>query len=76
MKYIYSKKLIPKELIPISIDENNHEILVNGFRLKIKQKDLDLLKEWVKKHYYDLMDVWNYEISVGEFVRRIFLNFN
>lgn len=68
----YSKKLIPKELIPISIDKNNPEILVDGFRLKIKQKDLDVLKEWIKKHYDDLIGVWNYEISVGEFVRRIF----
>lgn len=68
----YSKKLIPKELIPISIDKDNPEILVDGFKLKIKPKDIDILKEWIKKYYKDLMDVWNYKINLIEFHRRLF----
>lgn len=40
----YSTKLIPKELIPISIDKENPQILVDGFKLKIKNKDLENLK--------------------------------
>lgn len=64
----YSKKLIPKELIPISIDKDNPEILVDGFKLKIKQKDLDILKEWIKKHYDALVGVWNYEIDIYDFM--------
>ncbi len=68
MKYIYSKKLVPKELIPISIDKENPEILADGFKLKIKQKDLGILKEWIKKHYDALMGVWKYEIDTYDFM--------
>ncbi len=64
----YSKKLVPKELIPISIDKDNPELLVDGFKLKIKQKDLDILKEWIKKHYDALIGVWNYEIDIYDFM--------
>lgn len=69
----YSTKLIPKELIPISIDKENPQILVDGFKLKIKNKDLEKLKDWIKLHYDDLMKVWNYEIDTVEFVHSLFL---
>lgn len=69
----YSTKLIPKELIPISIDKENPQILVDGFKLKIKNKDLEKLKDWIKLHYDDLMKVWNYEIDTIEFVQSLFL---
>lgn len=68
----YSTKLIPKELIPISIDKDEPKILVNGFKLHIKHKDLEKLKEWIKTHYYDLMKVWNYEIDTYEFMQTLF----
>lgn len=68
----YSTKLIPKELILISIDKDEPEILIDGFKLQIKHKGLERLKEWIRIHYDDLMKVWNYEIDTYEFVQTLF----
>lgn len=67
----YSQRFIPKDLIPISIDKENPEILVDGFKLQIKNKDIEKLKQWIRDHYEDLMKFWNYEIDAAEFSQNI-----
>ncbi len=50
------------ELIPISIDQENPEILIkknSNFKLKISNKDLENLKKWIVRNYEELMKVWN-----------------
>ena len=58
-----SDSLLPGELVPISIDAENPEILVKqkntNFKLKISNKDLESLKKWIKENYEELMKVWD-----------------
>lgn len=66
-----SDSLLPNELVPISIDEENPEILVKqknaSFKLKISNKDLECLKKWIKVNYDELMKVWNGEQTPIQF---------
>ena len=48
-----------KEIVPISIDKYNPEILID-LEDKIEFK---LVSDWIKKHYSTLMRHWNQEIS-------------
>lgn len=73
MKFVNSTndKLTDSDLIPISISKNNPEILVNDVKLKISNKDLDILKKWIIKNYDNLMDLWNLKKDIADFIDNI-----
>ena len=54
-------------LVPISLDKENPEILVEGEPQKLSKHAISVLKEWIKSHYEGLMKVWNGEISESEY---------
>lgn len=66
-----SDSLLPGELVPISIDPKNPEILIKqknaNFKLKISNKDLESLKKWIIKNYEELMKVWDGKQTVIQF---------
>lgn len=64
----YSNKQKEGDLIPISI-EREPKILIKNPELKISQSDLNILIEWIKRHYDDLIKVWNQDISPMQFLR-------
>ena len=77
MKFVNSTndKLTDSDLIPISISKDNPEILVDGVKLKISNKDLDILKKWIIKNYDNLMDLWNLKKDIADFIDNIqFIN--
>ena len=49
-----------REIIPVSIDKDSPEILI---KLNKVVSDLNLVFDWIKKHYDILMKHWNREIS-------------
>lgn len=67
----YSPKQNINDLIPISIDKENPEILIKNYKLKISSKDLDILKDWIKKHYENLIKVWNQDMTPFEFAKSL-----
>lgn len=70
MKFVNSTndKLTDSELIPISISKDNPEILVNDVKLKISNKDLEILKQWIIKNYDNLISLWNLEKDIADFI--------
>ena len=46
------------ELVPISIDKYNPEILINE-----TLEQFEKISDWIKRHYNVLMKHWNQEIS-------------
>ena len=60
--------LLPKSLVPISLDKERPQILVNGVKLNIPNKDLEDLKRWIKSNHEGLMKVWNGDISPFQFM--------
>lgn len=66
-----SDSLLPGELVPISIDPTNPEILIKqknvNFKLKISNKDLESLKKWIIKNYEELMKVWDGKQTIIQF---------
>ena len=60
--------LLPKSLVPISLDKERPQILVNGVKLNIPNKDLEDLKRWIKSNHEGLMKVWNGNLSPFQFM--------
>lgn len=60
--------LLPKSLVPISLDKDCPRILVDGVKLNIPNKDLEDLKHWIKSNYEGLMKVWNGNLSPFQFM--------
>ena len=66
----YSNKQLEIDLIPVSIAQNP-EILIQNPTLNISQSDLNILIEWIKRHYDDLIKVWTQDITPSQFVIKI-----
>ena len=60
--------LLPKSLVPISLDKEHPHIMVDGVKLNIPNKDLEDLKRWIKSNYEGLMKVWNGNLSPFQFM--------
>ena len=60
--------LLPKSLVPISLDKERPRILVDGVKLNITNKDLEDLKRWIKSNHEGLMKVWNGNLSPFQFM--------
>lgn len=63
-------------LIPISIDKENPEILLENVSLTLSLHAISLLKKWIIKNYDGLMDVWNGNISHSEFIMPVVKNYH
>lgn len=61
----YSNKIQPKELVPMSI-EDNPKILLKNVKLNITQRDLEKIRTWIIEHKETLLKYWKYEISTKE----------
>ena len=55
---------IQRDIVPISIDRNNPEVLIDR-----KVLNIEIIKNWIIKNYEILMKHWNQVISDGEAVR-------
>ena len=64
----YSGDLTPELMVPISIDRENPEVMLEGMPDNLSEHAISLLKKWIIKNYDGLMDVWNGNISHGEFI--------
>lgn len=64
----YTEELKPELMVPISIDKENPEVLLEGFPVNLSERAISVLKKWIIKHYDGLMDVWNGNISHCEFI--------
>ena len=60
--------LLPKSLVPISLDKERPQILVDGVKLDLPNKDLEDLKRWIKSNHEGLMKVWNGNLSPFQFM--------
>lgn len=60
--------VLPNSLVPISLDKECPQILVNGVKLNIPNKDLEDLKRWIKSNHEGLMKVWNGNLSPFQFM--------
>ena len=64
----YEDSWMWETLVPISLDKENPEILLENYQLNFSECAVSVLKEWIKSHYEGLMEVWNGEVSEGEYV--------
>ena len=66
----YSETVTSKsDFIPISIptnDDEEAEILIDK-AIKLKSKDLNYLKSWIKKYRHKLLQLWKEEITDRDF---------
>ena len=53
-----------KDIVPISIDKDNPEVLI-----EIEVLNINIIKNWIIKNYDILIEHWNQEISDGEAIR-------
>ena len=54
-------------LVPISLDKENPQILLDNYHTILSEHAISVLKKWIKSHYEGLMKVWNCEISESEY---------
>jgi len=59
-----------KEFVPISIDKDYPQLFED--KLKINEKDFEIVREFIKKHYNDFMDYINDNIDVTELRNRVY----
>ena len=64
-------RLILSDLVPISIDSTNPQILVKNYTPKLPAKSIAMLKSWIIKNYPVLMSYWNNEIYEDELIDRM-----
>lgn len=64
-------RLIMSDLVPISIDSTNPQILVKNYTPKLPAKSIAMLKNWIIKNYSVLMSYWNNEIYEDELIDKI-----
>ena len=64
-------RLIMSDLVPISIDSTNPQILVKNYTPKLPAKSIAMLKKWIIKNYSVLMSYWNNEIYEDEIIDKI-----
>ena len=57
------------DLFSVSIDKDNPKVLAG--KVKIKERDLNKVFEWIKLNYDLLMEHWNGEIDSYEFVDKM-----
>lgn len=55
-------------LLPISLDKENPELILEDKPLNLSNNDISILKAWIIKYYDDLMKVWNGEIFQSDFI--------
>ena len=59
-----------KEFVHISIDKDNPQLIEDI--LKINEKDFEIVREFIKKHYNDFMDYINDIIDITELRNRVY----
>jgi hypothetical protein len=64
-------RLIPNEMIPISIHNSKPTILVKNYIPKLSSQTINKLKEWIIKNYSVLISYWNGEIFEDELMDSI-----
>ncbi len=58
-------------LIPLSLDPNNSEVLLDNAALHISPTELEVIKRWIITNYQPLMQHWNMEIDTAEAISRL-----
>lgn len=66
----YSDCLLPKDLVTISIADNP-QILSKRAKLRISDEDIEKLRLWIIGNKEALMQVWNAEISILDFNKKM-----
>lgn len=56
------------DTIPISIDNENPQILTKTFKVKLKSSDIEKLKTFIIQNYDELIRIWKQEIDAVEFI--------
>ena len=64
-------RIIPKDMIPISIHHTNPTILVKNYTPNLPTSAINQLKRWIIKNYSILMDYWNNEIFEDELIAKL-----
>lgn len=59
-----------KEFVHISIDKDNPQLFED--KLKIKEEDFEIVKEFIKKHYNNFMDYIDDSIDINELRNRVY----
>ena len=60
-----------KNLVSVSIDENNPVILAGKFK---KKQNLNQLFDYIRTNYNDFMEVWNQNIDATDFINKHNIN--
>ncbi len=58
-------------LVPISLDPENPEILVDNFTLHITTSEVEAIKQWITHKYPILLAHWNGEIDSCEAIQQL-----
>ena len=58
-------------LIPVSLDPNDPQILLDDVVLQITPNELEAIKRWIVKNYQPLMQHWNLEVDTVEAISQL-----
>lgn len=59
--------------LPMTLDKENPELMIEGVASLLPASDIEKIKQWIRDHYDELMDVWNGSISHCDFIINNFL---
>lgn len=58
-------------LIPVSLDLENPEVLLDEAVIHVSPAELNTIKRWIIKNYCPLMQHWNMEIDTAEAISQL-----